>query len=176
MADELGVTIAFSPEPGSLPAWGDPTQSASVSLDGRPAGHLGLLSAKAGEKLGLKEAGGRVYAFEIDIDGLPPEKAAVFKLWSNYPGVTRDMAVLLDRNVPASEVLAALSADPALPLARATIFDLYQGGGIPPYKKSLAMRLFFRESTRTLTDEEVNGYFNGIVLSLKKLFSAELRG
>ena len=126
--------------------------------------------------MGLKEAGGRVYAFEIDIDGLPPEKAAVFKLWSNYPGVTRDMAVLLDRNVPASEVLAALSADPALPRARATIFDLYQGGGIPPDKKSLAMRLFFQESTRTLTDEEVNGYFNGIVLSLKKLFSAELRG
>ncbi|MDR0622591.1 MAG: phenylalanine--tRNA ligase subunit beta [Deltaproteobacteria bacterium] len=176
VADELGVPIAFSSESGSLPAWGDPTQSASVSLAGRPVGHLGLLSAKAGEKLGLKEAGGRVYAFEIDIDDLPPEKTTVFKLWSNYPGVTRDMAVVLDRDVPASEVLAALSADPALPLARATIFDLYQGEGIPPDKKSLAMRLFFQESTRTLTDEEVNGYFNGIVLSLKKLFSAELRG
>ncbi|MDR2367960.1 MAG: phenylalanine--tRNA ligase subunit beta [Deltaproteobacteria bacterium] len=175
VAEGLGVDLAFSGGPGQTPPWADPAQSGLISLKGRPIGHLGLLSGPAADRLGLKEAAGRVYALEMDIDDFPADKVTAFRQWSNYPGVIRDLAVVLDRTVPASEVLGALKADGSLPLVEAAIFDLYEGDKVPAGKKSLAMRLFFQEMSRTLTDEEVNGYFNGIVASLKTLFSAELR-
>jgi phenylalanyl-tRNA synthetase beta chain len=138
-------------------------------------GQAALLSKVTSEKLGLKKAGGRVYVLELNIDHLPVDRISAFKLWSNYPGVTRDLAVVLDQKIPAGEVLALLKKDQSVPLIEATIFDLYQGDKIPSDKKSLALRLFFQNASRTLTDEEVNGYFNGLVSSLEKAFSAQLR-
>jgi phenylalanyl-tRNA synthetase beta chain len=174
VADSLGVEFIFSRE-GTIPTYLDPAESSLISRDGIVIGHLGLLSRRTKGKLGLKESGGRVFVCEIGIDNLPADKTPTFREWSNYPGVTRDLAIVLDQEIPATKVLDVLKADRSLPLIEVTIFDLYQGDKIPSGKKSLAMRLFFQDSNRTLTDELVNGYFNTIVESLKELLNAGLR-
>jgi phenylalanyl-tRNA synthetase beta chain len=175
LAEELGLEFVFSREVEKMPSWAEAAEFALISLDGQIVGQMALVSKATSEKLGLKKAGGRVYVLELDLDDLPVDRVSAFKPWSNYPGVTRDLAVVLDKKIPAAEVLAVLKSDESIPLIEATIFDLYQGDKIPFDKKSLAMRLFFQNASRTLTDEEVNGYFNGIVSSLKKAFSAQLR-
>ncbi|MDR2387186.1 MAG: phenylalanine--tRNA ligase subunit beta [Deltaproteobacteria bacterium] len=175
LAEELGLEFVFSQEKEKMPAWADPAQAASISYKGQTIGQMALLSKATSEKLALKKAGGRVYLMEIDLDQLPLDQLRAFKLWSSYPGVTRDLAVVLDKNIPAAEVLALLKSDQSIPLIEVSIFDLYQGDKIPQDKKSLALRLFFQNQSRTLTDEEVNGYFNGLVTSLEKAFSAQLR-
>ncbi|MDR1111374.1 MAG: phenylalanine--tRNA ligase subunit beta [Deltaproteobacteria bacterium] len=175
LAQSLGVELSFTRHPGQIPPFYERSQSCLILRDGAEVGHLGLLSAQVAGRLGLKEAGGQVFVFELEADGLPPESRQAFRIWSNYPGVTRDMAILLDQKVPAAEVLAAMRSDPSWPLADVAVFDLYQGDKIPADKKSLALRLFFQEPDRTLTDELVNGYFNDIVSCLKNLFQAELR-
>jgi phenylalanyl-tRNA synthetase beta chain len=175
IGDSLGIELVFSQEQSQIPPFYDQAQSGLIYKDGNIIGHLGRISDSVADKLALKEAGGLVYILELNIDGLPVEKMSTFRNWSNYPGVTRDLAIVLDRQIQAAEVLSALKADLSLPLVEVTIFDLYQGDKIPADKKSLAMRLFFQESTKTLTDEQVNEYFNSIIKSLKTLFSAELR-
>jgi phenylalanyl-tRNA synthetase beta chain len=175
LAQSLGADFRFSRPPGEIPPFYDKSQACLIHKDGEEIGHLGLLSGQTAGRLGLKEAGGQIFVFELEAEGLPAESRKAFKSWSSYPGVTRDMAILLDRKIPAAEVLAALKSDPGWPLADVAVFDLYQGDKIPPGKKSLALRLFFQERDRTLTDELANGYFNGIVSCLKNLFQADLR-
>ncbi|MDR1677033.1 MAG: phenylalanine--tRNA ligase subunit beta [Deltaproteobacteria bacterium] len=175
VGDSLGADFTFAPDRENIPPFYDQAEAALVLLAGKIIGHLGRLSGTTADKLGLKAAGGRVYVFELEADLLPVDKVTTFRNWSNYPGVTRDLAVVLNRDVPASDVLSALMTDQSLPLIEATIFDLYQGDKIPNDKKSLALRLFFQDSAKTLTDEQVNEYFNSIVLNLKNRFSAELR-
>jgi phenylalanyl-tRNA synthetase beta chain len=174
IGETLGLALSFSSE-GELPPFYDPAQAALIGHDGRPMGHIGRLSDACVQKLGLKEAGGSVFAFELLVDGLEPEKREPFRPWSNYPGVTRDLAVVLDRKIAASEVVAALRESDRWPLAGVVVFDLYQGDRIPAGRKSLALRLFFQDSARTLTDELVNGYFGSMVETLADRFKAELR-
>ncbi|MDR1051335.1 MAG: phenylalanine--tRNA ligase subunit beta [Deltaproteobacteria bacterium] len=179
LAGAFGLSLSYSAE--DPPVFYDPAQAAVVKRDGRVMGHLGALSERAAGALGLRESGGRVFAFELDVDDVDPEPAALFKPWSNFPGVTRDLAVLVDRGVPSRDLVDAVmglaaAGGGAAPLEEAVVFDLYVGDKIPAGKKSLALRLFFQDRERTLTDEEVNEYFNGMVATLARRFGAELRG
>lgn len=143
-----------------------------------PFGHLGRLNKKAAKAFGLKEAAGPVYVFELDAQALIEKGFArrPFVGWSKFPPNQRDMALVLNAEVPASEVLAAIKAEAeAMPLTDALIFDLYQGEQLPAGRKSLAFRLTFQSHERTLTDDEVGGYFDSIRAALVKRFEAELR-
>ncbi|MBM4308728.1 MAG: hypothetical protein FJ123_18535, partial [Deltaproteobacteria bacterium] len=56
------------------------------------------------------------------------------------------------------------------------LFDVYQGDPVPKGKKSLAYRIRYQSSDRTLTDDEVNQYHEKVISRLKEIFKAELRG
>ncbi|RLA91971.1 MAG: phenylalanine--tRNA ligase subunit beta, partial [Deltaproteobacteria bacterium] len=73
-----------------------------------------------------------------------------------HPALYRDIALLVDEEVPAAEVYG-LVARCGLPyIERVEIFDCYTGPPIPKGKKNLALRLFLRAPERTLTDEEAD--------------------
>ncbi|MDR2442664.1 MAG: phenylalanine--tRNA ligase subunit beta [Deltaproteobacteria bacterium] len=175
VGESLGLSMAFDRSKEALPPFYDCSQAANILVDGQLIGHLGLLGRGAAKNLGLKEAHGQVYVFEFDIANLPIESQKPFRPWSNYPGVTRDMAVVIDRKIAASEILGAIAGHPEWKLQDVSVFDLYEGDKIPSGKKSLALRLYFQDFNRTLTDELVNGYFNQIVDTLADQFNAELR-
>jgi phenylalanyl-tRNA synthetase beta chain len=175
LSDGLGLGLTYGRFTADIPSFYEPSQAAQVFLGGRVLGHLGLISEECFKSLGLKEAGGQVFLFELDIDDLPRPTAVPFQSWSSYPGVTRDLAMVLDQAIESSEVVGALKEHSQWPLVDITIFDLYQGDKVASGKKSLALRLFFQDWDRTLTDELVNGYFNSILEMLSKRFSAELR-
>ncbi len=84
---------------------------------------------------------------------------------SNFPPVTKDLALVVDESVLSSEVRNKLSlvtkdaVGKQFNIESIEVFDVYQGDGLPEGKKSLAFSLIFRADDRTLTDVEVNKVF-----------------
>lgn len=176
LAEHLGLEPAYSWNP-NLPPWYDLNEAAAIDWRSGRLGHMGRLNKKAAKAFGLKEAAGPVYLFELDaqslLDGGLCRKP--FTGWSKFPPNERDMALVVDQNIPAAEIVASIKADPDMPLTDVLIFDLYQGDQLPPGKKSLAFRLTFQSRELTLTDEKVNLYFNQITQKLTDNFGAALR-
>ena len=94
---------------------------------------------------------------------------------SRFPEVRRDIAVLLQQDVSAQAVTDVIKAAAGDLLDDLTIFDVYQGKGIDPEQKSLAMGLTFRDSSRTLDDSEISGLMSQVIDSLKENLNAQLR-
>jgi phenylalanyl-tRNA synthetase beta chain len=165
----------YVPDPGLVPSFIDRREGAAILRGGLFLGYMGLLKKSCAKNFGLKDNGGPVYLFEIFPETLPVRTVPAFKPYSQYPGITRDLAVLVDAGVSASELGRAIRESGDFPLKSLFVFDLYAGDRLPPGKKSLAFRLFFQDSERTLSEELVGGYFKGILENLEKKFQARLR-
>ena len=117
-------------------------------------------------------------AAEVDLDEVLALVAGtpLFEDLLTYPALEQDLALMVDRALPAAAVVRAVS-EAGGPLLRAVrIFDLYEGSQLPEGKKSLALRLTFRSGDRTLSEAEVNESRVGMLAALKAGIGAELRG
>jgi phenylalanyl-tRNA synthetase beta chain len=132
-----------------------PGRTATVlSGDERKTGWIGELHPLVARAWDLE---GAVAAFEIDFDLLAvavPDTRR-FEPLSPYPLVVQDIAVVVDDEVLAADVQAAVREGGGDLLERAALFDVYRGEQLGEGKKSLALRLEFRAPDRTLTDDEV---------------------
>ncbi|MDR2352559.1 MAG: phenylalanine--tRNA ligase subunit beta [Deltaproteobacteria bacterium] len=156
-----------------LPPFLDNREAGWIYRGGEKIGFIGLINERVASNFGLKKY--RVYLFEIETSNLPANPEFSFFSFSSYPAVYRDLAVLVDINLPAQEILNAIWEDKSYPLTSLSIFDVYTGEKLPQGKKSVAFRLFFQDNLRTLTEEIVSGYFKTILESLEKRFQATLR-
>ena len=94
---------------------------------------------------------------------------------SRQPQARRDLAVLLDREQPAGEVLAAVERAAGADLVSSELFDRYEGEKVPEGKVSLAFRLVFQRTDRALTEKEVVKATDRVVRMLSHRFGGELR-
>ena len=150
-----------------------PGRSASITLDGKRCGLMGELHPKWVQKYDLGTA---PIVCELEMDAVLatvlPEYAAISRL----PSVTRDMALVIDQRVTAASLLAALQAA-AHPIVKdIQLFDVYQGKGVDPEKKSLAFRVLMQDTQRTLEDAEVDAAVTALVQRAEADFDARLRG
>ena len=116
-------------------------------------------------------------AFEVDLDALvaaAPE-AVEFEEVSAYPEVRQDLAFVVDEDVPAATLLAAIREAVGQLLRAVAPFDEYRGDQIGEGKRSLAFRVAFGSPERTLTDEEAAELRAKIVEALADRFGAVLR-
>ncbi|HJQ50927.1 MAG TPA: phenylalanine--tRNA ligase subunit beta [Gaiellaceae bacterium] len=120
---------------------------------------------------------GRWGAFELDLDALaeaaPPVVA--FEPVSPYPEVRQDLAFVVDEEVSAAELLAAIREAAGGLLRELEVFDEYRGDQIAEGKRSLAFRLAFGSPEGTLTDEDVAPVRASIVDAVSSRFGAVLR-
>jgi phenylalanyl-tRNA synthetase beta chain len=116
-------------------------------------------------------------AFELDLDALAEAAPQVvaFEAVSPYPDVRQDLAFVVDEDVPASELLAAIREAAGELLHELEVFDEYRGEQIGEGKRSLAFRLAFGSPEGTLTDEDVAPVRASIVDALATRFDAVLR-
>lgn len=118
-----------------------------------------------------------VWALEL---GLPAEPAPAsvrrFEEPSSFPGVSRDLALIVPDDLPAERVRSAIREVGGPFLVDVALFDLYRGEGIPPETRSLAYRLHFSSPDRTLTDDEVDRAVGSIVDRLEEDPGVEPRG
>jgi phenylalanyl-tRNA synthetase beta chain len=116
--------------------------------------------------------------FELDVDALASRapEAAEFEEVSPFPEVRQDLAFIVDDDVPAAALAAAMREAGGAELRSVAVFDEYRGEQIGVGKRSLAFSVAFGSPERTLTDEDVAPHRAAIVVALAEQFGAELRG
>jgi phenylalanyl-tRNA synthetase beta chain len=165
LASRLGVSVEVSP--GDQPFL-HPGRSGRVLVSGQDAGWIGEIHPLVCRDWDLESAAG----FEIDFAPLvaaSPSGEETYEDVISYPAVNQDVAVVVDEEVPAAEVVAAVREGGGELLRSAEVFDLYRGEQLGEGRKSLALRLSFRAADRTLTDEEVAERRKAIEQAVQKI-------
>ncbi|WP_416425647.1 phenylalanine--tRNA ligase subunit beta [Pseudomonas sp. App30] len=166
-----GALAQFSFEPGKHPAL-HPGQTARIVREGREVGYLGALHPELVKALGLDRA---VFVFELVLAEVAEGKLPKFSELSRFPEVRRDLALVADLEVPSSAIMQVIRENAGEWLTDLSLFDVYQGKGIDPNRKSLAVGLTWQHPSRTLNDDEVNSTTQAILTSLEQRLNATLR-
>jgi phenylalanyl-tRNA synthetase beta chain len=159
-----------------------PGRVAHLRLGGNSIGVLGQLHPLVQEAFGLPPLDPRgedkpVLVAEIDFDVLGdhiPDAHLVSPV-PRFPAIHQDIALVVEEDVPASQVQATIQDAGGRLLAGVRLFDVYRGGQIGAGKKSLAYALTFQAPDRTLTDKEAAKVQSKIVQSLEQQLGAKLR-
>jgi phenylalanyl-tRNA synthetase beta chain len=178
----LGLSTENVQAVPEAPSWYHPGRSGALKLGPKTViAHFGELHPGVLAKL---DAEGPIAAFEVYLDALPAPKAKGSKArpmlrLSTLQPVERDFAFLLDAGVESARVIAAVK-QAGKEIAEATIaavsvFDVYQGKGVPEGKKSLAIQVRLQPKDRTLTDAEIEAIGQRIVGAVSKTTGATLR-
>ncbi|MGD1876463.1 MAG: phenylalanine--tRNA ligase subunit beta [Kiloniellaceae bacterium] len=159
------------------PAWYHPGRSGVLRLGPNVLAQFGELHPRVLRALELKAP---AVAFEVFLDRVPlprggKQKRSLLEL-SPFQPVSRDFAFLVDDDVPAEKVMrAARGADKAL-IADVALFDVYQGKGVEPGKKSLAIAVTLQPREATLTDQEIDAVAAKVVAQVTAATGGTLRG
>jgi phenylalanyl-tRNA synthetase beta chain len=176
----LGLSVEYQPnhpEPRFHPG-----RTASLWLQGKALGRFGQLHPQLRQERDLPED---IYAFELDVttlvDAIAEHQDAmtIFQPFSTYPAAERDLAFFVSTQVSVAELertmrKAATDRNGTL-LSVVELFDEYRGEHVPEGQRSLAFRMIYRASDRTLTDEEVNPIHQNIRDALEEKFQVSLR-
>ncbi len=140
-----------------------PGQSAMISVNNDIVGIIGKVHPEI-----TKES---VYVMEINLDKLLSKKTGKmkYKEISKYPTVKKDVSIVVDKNITASEISMQIKKASGSLLINSEVFDVYTGKGIEEGKKSIAYSLTFGSNDRTLTDEEINAILDKIIEKLSKI-------
>ncbi len=149
-------------------------QSATIKLNGSAIGMLGTVAHEVRNAFEIDKP---AYLLDINLDRLLKKAvpAAIFEEIPAFPPSQRDMALAVDVDVAAGDLLDTATKSGGKLLNDARIFDVYTGDKIEAGKKSVALSLSFQSAERTLTDTDTQKAFDKIVGKLKKLYGAELR-
>jgi phenylalanyl-tRNA synthetase beta chain len=144
-----------------------PGRAAAVLVGDREVGWLGELHPSVAD---------RTAAFELDLDAVGEPDVAIYEDVTSFPAVLEDLAVVVDEQVSAAEVLAVVGDAGSPLLTGADVFDVYRDPGrIGTGKVSLALRLTYRAADRTLTDEEVAAKRAEIATALQRKVGGAIR-
>ena len=183
-ADALAVLVAAGAPAQALqitpggPAWYHPGRSGTIQIGPQNVlGHFGELHPSALEAL---DADGPLVAFEVILERIPEPKAKPTRAkpaldLSPFQPVERDFAFVVERSVKAADIVrAAQSVDRKL-ITGVTVFDVYEGAGIEPGKKSIAIAVTLQPRDKTMTDAEIDALAAKIVAEVGKKTGGVLR-
>ncbi|MEG9623088.1 phenylalanine--tRNA ligase subunit beta [Pseudomonas guariconensis] len=149
-----------------------PGQTARIERDGKEVGYIGAIHPELAKTLGLERP---VFVFELVLGEVVEGRLPKFSELSKFPEVRRDLALIAGRDVASSSVLEVIRDNAGEWLTDLRLFDVYQGKGIDPDRKSLAVGLTWQHPSRTLNDDEVNTTLQNILTSLEQRLNTTLR-
>jgi len=159
--------------------WLHPGRSGTIQIGPQNIlGYFGELHPRALEAL---RADGPLLAFEVLLDRIPDGKVKAtrakptLELAAFHP-VSRDFAFIVDRKVKAADIVRAAQAADKKLITGVSVFDVYEGKGIDPDKKSLAIAVTMQPRDKTLTDQEIDAVAAKIVAEVGKKTGGTLRG
>ncbi|HKN09701.1 MAG TPA: phenylalanine--tRNA ligase subunit beta, partial [Pseudomonadota bacterium] len=160
------------------PAWLHPGRSGTIQIGPQNVlGHFGELHPQVLDAL---DAQGPLVAFEVILERIPEPKAKATQAkpaleLSPLQPVERDFAFVVDRSIRAGDLVRAIhSADRKL-ISKVAVFDVYEGAGIEPGKKSIAISVTLQPREKTMTDQEIEAIAARIVGEVGKRTGAVLR-
>ena len=155
LLDYLGLKNRYNFQVSDIPNM-HPGMSAKILLDRNEIGIIGRIHPN--------DAKDEIYICELSMDSLVTNiKPIKYKEVSKYPSIIKDMAFIMPKEVEAKEVLDIIKKSGGRLLTDINIFDVYEGEHVLENEKSIAYSLTFNDSTKTLTDEEVNTLFEKII-------------
>ena len=147
-------------------------QTAEVSVGEQVVGVVGRVHPTTARALDLPD---QTFVAELDLAAITGRGIPDYEDISRYPEIRRDIAVVVDRAIPAADVLVEARAAAGPGLSDAVIFDVYEGDAVADNEKSLAVGLTFRDQSRTLTDQEISDALSQVIVSLGEKLGARLR-
>jgi phenylalanyl-tRNA synthetase beta chain len=183
-ADALAVLVAAGAPAQALqivtggPAWLHPGRSGTIQIGPQNVlGHFGEVHPRTLEAL---DAEGPLVAFEVILEKIPEPKPKatrakpVLELFPFQP-VARDFAFVVDRAVKAADIVRATKSVDGKLITNVTVFDVYEGKGIEPGKKSVAIAVTLQPREKTMTDEDIEAVAAKIVAEVGKRTGGTLR-
>lgn len=176
--DAAGAPVGNLQTQTDTQPWQHPGRSGALMLGNRKLAWFGEIHPAV---LRAMDVEGRVLGFEVYLDNLPPAKKKAGKarpplVKADQTPVTRDFAFVKDASVAAEAVVrAAQGADKAL-IDSVTVFDVYEGAGLPEGKNSIAIAVRIQPVGKPLTDAEIDALSKKIIAAVEKATGATLRG
>ncbi|WP_251516186.1 MULTISPECIES: phenylalanine--tRNA ligase subunit beta [Staphylococcus] len=160
------LDIQFEYEAGEVDGL-HPGRTAIVKLNNETVGFIGELHPRVAKENDLD----RTYVFELNYDKLMDVSVGYinYQPIPRYPGVSRDIALLVNRQMPSSSLIQVIREHGSDILQNAEVFDVYEGEHVAEDEKSIAIRLSYLDTEQTLTDEKVNAVHEEILTSLQEI-------
>jgi phenylalanyl-tRNA synthetase beta chain len=150
-------------------------QTALIKLgDGTEIGTIGRLAENVAASYKFRQP---IFLLELDLGALlsGPAKLIQYSPLPRYPSVTRDISLLVNRNVLLEEIFNVVTAQNVADCRSVKLVGTFEGGNIPLSKRSVTLRLEYRSDERTLRDEEVEERHSHLTRILLEAFAAEQR-
>jgi phenylalanyl-tRNA synthetase beta chain len=170
----IGLTVSeaeFSFKGAQHPAM-HPGQCAEILRNDRVIGYIGAVHPSLEKPFGLN---GKTIVFELELDALLQAKLPQAQAVSKFPANRRDIAIVVDEEVAAGDVMTLIRKVGENQLVGLNLFDVYRGKGVEQGKKSLAIALTLQDNARTLEEKEIAEMVDTVVSALKSEFNASLR-
>ena len=151
-----------------------PGRSADVFVGKEYIGSFGEIHPDVLENFGLNKKTILVAEFNIELIKKYINKPFVYQGIVKYPAVPRDLALVMNENILVGDVLKTIEKIDKK-VEKVELFDIYQGIGVEPGKKSVAISILLRDASKTLEEKEINDIIDKILAKMKKDYMAELR-
>ncbi len=173
LCTNLGIR-SLSFEPVSEISYLHPGRGAAVLVNGKRCGYIGYVHPDVADEFECPES---LVFLILETDAIVKAATAkrVFTQLPKFPGISRDLAILVDAKVPVGDIERVLRKKGGKLLSEVKLFDVYTGAQVGQGKKSVAYSLLFRSPEKTLSDAEIQEPFAMILDSLQKEFGAVLR-
>ena len=150
-----------------------PGRTADIYVDDQLVGFVGQVHPRTAKDYKVPAT----YVFELNLEALlaADKVANEYHPISKYPAITRDIALLVDRNVTNADVVAVIEKRAGAFLKKVHLFDVYSGLHLPKGKKSLAYTLTYQDDHDTLIEDQVNKAFAKVTQALEDELAAEIR-
>lgn len=167
---KLNISVSFAPYQ-NLNTF-HPGRCASILYKDKMIGVLGQLHPKFSKDMGI----GTTVALELSLeDILSEERAFQYQPINKFPSIVRDLAIVCNKDIPAKEIEKLIKQTGKKTLTRIELFDVYTGENVKENEKSLAFKLTFEDSTKTLETEDVDKIIQSILNRLEYVYQAKLR-
>ena len=136
---------------------------------------LGVVSHKLQKDFGIQNP---VYYADLNWSALMKairKNKVEYTEISKYPAVSRDLALLIDKQVEFAQIEQIARQSERKLLKKVELFDVYEGKNLPEGKKSYAVNFILQDEQKTMGDKQIDAIMQKIIQNLKKQLNAELR-
>lgn len=170
LCKKLNISLDFTPYQ-EISAF-HPGRCAAIVYHNKMIGVLGQLHPRLSKEQGL----GTTVALELSLTEIVQEqKNFTYQTLNKYPSITRDLAIVCKKDIPAEEISKLIKQTGKKTLTHIELFDVYMGENVKEDEKSLAFKLVFEDPTKTLETEEVDKLVGSILKRLDYVYQAKLR-
>ncbi|MBM7616642.1 phenylalanyl-tRNA synthetase beta chain [Weissella uvarum] len=170
---DYGFTDAITYVPNQDRPEMHPGQTADIYVGDTLVGFIGQIHPTTAKMYKIN----KTFAFELNLSTILtlPRLKSTYEPVSKFPSISRDLAILVDRDVHSADLVETIKAHGGQDLHDVKVFDVYTGENVADDKKSIAYALTFVNREHTLVDDDINAAIERITNALEKQFSAEIR-